>query len=135
MKKNKGLKKFLVGLGIGAGLSALFTTAKGKEIIQDLKKSLDDLLNKVKDIDINDVSKQLTDKINEVKEELEDLDKEKLTKVAKKKADSLKKKTEDLVVLAKEKGTPILEKTAEEVREKTILVIKEVLKKLEKEEK
>ena len=46
----------------------------------------------------------------------------------------IKNKTEDLVNLAVEKGTPVLEKAADEVRERAILVTKEVLKKLEKEE-
>ena len=45
-----------------------------------------------------------------------------------------KNKSEELLKLAKEKGTPILENVAKEVKEKTVVVIKEVLAKLEKEE-
>ena len=43
-------------------------------------------------------------------------------------------KSEELLKLAKEKGTPILENVAKEVKEKTVVVIKEVLSKLENEE-
>ena len=66
---------------------------------------------------------------------LKDLDKEKALKIAKQKAADIKKKSEELVNLAVEKGTPVLQKAADEVRQKAIVVVKEVLKRLEKEEK
>ena len=47
----------------------------------------------------------------------------------------LKDKVEDLVDLAVEKGTPVLQKAADDLRDKAIVVTKEVLKKLEKEDK
>ena len=71
--------------------------------------------------------------INEVKKDLEDLDKEKVLKIAKKKGDDLKKKADELVDLAKEKGTPVLEGIADDLRNKAISVAKEVIDKLEKE--
>ena len=46
-----------------------------------------------------------------------------------------KDKVEDLVDLAVEKGTPVLRDAAEELRVKAIAVTKDVLRKLEKEEK
>ena len=132
MAKNKGgLGKFLIGLGIGAGITSLFTTSKGKEIRNQLKVKLEDLLEKAKDIDVKEVGNEFLEKIEEIKNDLSDLDKEKVIKIAKKKTDELKNKTEELISLAKEKGTPILESAASEVKEKTILVIKDVLNKLE----
>ena len=74
-------------------------------------------------------------KIEEIKKEIEDLDQEKVKKIAKEKADQLKVKTTELVELAKEKGTPVLEGVANDVRMKAIEVTKEVLKKLENDEK
>ena len=47
----------------------------------------------------------------------------------------LKEKAQELVDLAIDKGTPVLRDAAEEVRLKAIEVTKDVLKKLEKEEK
>ena len=64
-----------------------------------------------------------------------DFIKEKALKIAKQKAADIKKKSEELVNLAVEKGTPVLQKAADEVRQKAIVVVKEVLKRLEKEEK
>ena len=134
-KNNKGgLFKFVAGIGLRVGLGMLFAPKKGEELRKDLKVKFDELLNKVKEIDVKEVADDFMDKIEELKKELEDLDKEKVLAIAKKKGEELKVKASDLVVLAKEKGTPVLEKAAEDVRQKAILVTKDVLKKLEGKE-
>lgn len=135
MSKNKGgLLKFAAGIGLGVGLGMLFAPKKGEELRKDLKVKLDELLNKVKEIDVKEVADDFMDKVNNLKKELEDLDKEKVLELAKKKGEQLKEKANELVELAKEKGTPVLEKAANEVRERAVLVTKEVLKKLENKE-
>ena len=134
-KKKKGWGKFLAGAAIGAGLGILFAPKKGSETRRELKEKLDELANKVKGIDMDDVKESIELKIEEIKMELADLDKEKVLKIAKEKGNALKKKSEELVNLAIEKGTPVLQKAAEEVREKTIAVVKEVLKKKKKKDK
>ena len=122
----KGIGKFVAGAAIGAGLGILFAPKKGSETRKELKEKMDELLKKAKDIDFDDVKK-----VDEIKEDLEDLDKEKALKLAKKKGEEIKKKCQDLVNLAVAKGTPVLENAAEEVRLKAIDVINEVLDKLE----
>ena len=59
----------------------------------------------------------------------------KVLKIAKQQAKKIEKQVEELVDYAIEKGTPVLEKAASSVREKAIVVTKEVLAKLEQEEK
>ena len=55
--------------------------------------------------------------------------------MAKKTAKNIKDKSQELVDLAIEKGSPILRDAADAVREKTVVVTRDVLARLEKQEK
>lgn len=133
-KSSNGAGKFILGAALGAGLGMLFAPRKGSETRKLLKDKMDDLVNKVRDIDYEDVKIAIEDKIEEIKYELSNLDKEKVLKIAKEKGNEIKDKANELVQLAVDKGTPILESAAEEVRKQAVKVVKEVLNKLEKEE-
>jgi len=135
MGKKGGLGKFVLGAAIGSALGVLFAPKKGSETRQELKQKIDELMNKAKEIDVCEVKDNILDKIEEIKLELADLDKEKALKIAKEKGSQLKAKAEEIYSLALEKGTPIVQKAADEVRLKTIDVVEEVLKKLKAEDK
>ena len=134
-KKKSGLGKFVLGAAVGAAVGVLLAPKKGSETRKDLKNKLDDLVNKAKELNMEDVKFAIEMKVTEIKNELEDLDKEKVLKIAKKQASNLKDKADELVNYAIENGTPVLEKAADAIREKTIVVTKDILNKLEKEEK
>ena len=134
-RKKSGAGKFLLGAGIGLGLGMLLTKKSGEENRKELKRKIDDLLEKVKKIDSEEVKETIEKKIDEIVKELKDMDKEKAIKIAKKKAEQIKIKSEELVEYAMDKGPVILEKSAAKVREKAILVTKDILKRLEQEEK
>ena len=133
--KKSGIGKFVAGAVVGAGLGVLFAPKKGSETRAELKTKMDELIKQIRKIDINEVKEEFDAKVAEIKAELADLDKEKILAIAKEKASDLKDKVQELVDLAIDKGTPILRDAAEEVKNKTIAVTKEVLKKLENNEK
>ena len=132
MKKKRRLGGFLAGALVGAGVGLLFAPKSGEKTRKELKAKLDEMANQIKDIDLDDVKKEFSNKVKDIKAELEDLDKEKVVNFAKEKGNDLVVKAEELVALAKEKGTPVLKKTAEDVLNSVVKVSRDALKKLEK---
>ena len=131
----KGYGKFVAGAAIGAALGILFAPKKGSETRRELGDKIKELYDKAKEIDVEEVKVNFSLKIEELKHELKELDKEKVAKIAKEKGKEISKKADELVKLAKEKGTPVVQKAADEVRDKAIVVVKEVLDKLEDSKK
>ncbi len=135
MSKKSGLGKFLLGAGIGVGLGILFAPKSGKETRADLKKKMDNLLEKVKNIDVEEVKQTIEKKVREIKEDLKNLDKETVAAKIKEQAKKIRKKADELVTYAVEKGTPVIEAAAREVKESTIKALEAITDKLKDEPK
>ena len=127
---SKGIGKFVAGAAVGLGLGVLFAPKSGEATRKELKAKLDDLVEQAKNVDVAEVKKTITRKVEDIKMDLVDLDKEKALEIAKDKGEELKKKAQELVDYAKEKGTPTLKKTANDVLNNIIKVSKETQKKL-----
>ena len=132
-KKRKG--GLLTGLLVGAGLGVLFAPEKGSVTRKELTKKLNELKEKLKEIEMEDVKETISDKIEDLKVELADLDGEKVEAIARKQALNIKAKAEELYNLAVEKGTPVLEKAAADVRDKTIELLDNATGKLKETKK
>ena len=110
MSKKCGLGKFVFGVGVGVGLGLLFAPQEGSKTRKELKVKLDELVDKIKEIDPEDVKADILQKVEELRMELSDLDKEKALAIAKSQAKKVGKKAEELAVYAKEKVTPVLKR-------------------------
>ena len=91
-KKGNGFGKFLAGAAIGVGLGVLFAPKAGSETRKELKQKMDELVKKVKELDMQEVKENFLNKIEEIKEELADLDKEKVISIARERAEVIGKK-------------------------------------------
>lgn len=133
MSKKSGLGKFILGAGIGAGLALLFAPQEGSKTRKELKIKLDELLDKAKQIDVDDVKADIIQRVEELRMGVKDLDKEKALEIAKSQAKKIEKKANELYEVAKEKSAPVIEKAAKEVKETALKAAKEVVNKLEEE--
>ena len=131
-KKRCGL---LTGLLIGGGLGVLFAPKKGSETRKDLMNKINELTEKIKEIEFSDVKETISSKIEDLKAELMTLDSEKVGAIARKQALNIKTKAEELYKLSVEKGSPVLEKAAGEIRDKTIELLNNAADKLEENKK
>ena len=135
MSKKSGMGKFLLGAGIGAGLALLFAPQEGSKTRKELKDKLAELYEKAKQIDVEDVKADVLQRVEELRMQVKDLDKEKALDIAKSQAKKIEKKANELYDIAKEKSAPVVEKAAKEVKETALKAAKEVVNRLETEEK
>lgn len=135
MSKKSGMGKFILGAGIGAGLALLFAPQEGSKTRKELKDKLAVLYEKAKEIDVEDVKADVLQRVEELRMQVKDLDKEKALDIAKSQAKKIEKKANELYDIAKEKSAPVVEKAAKEVKETALKAAKEVVNKLETEEK
>ncbi len=119
------------GVAAGAALGVLFAPKSGVEMRKALKSKLDELASKAKSINVKDVEKYINDKVDEIKKDLAELDKQKVKQDAIMQAKKIKKNAESLAKYAKKKGTDELATVADELRMKAIAVTEDVLSKLE----
>ena len=134
MSKKSGLGKFIIGAGVGAGIALLFAPQEGSKTRKELKAKLSELYEKAKEIDVEDVKADVLQRVEELRMQVKDLDKEKALDLAKSQAKKIEKKANELYDIAKEKSAPVVEKAAKEVKETALKAAKEVVNRLESEE-
>jgi gas vesicle protein len=112
----RGLGDLLLGVGIGLGIGLLVSPNTGEENRKILKKKGAELIDKAKNVDLNEVKDKLVDEFYNLKEQVQDMDLEKAKKIASKKGQEIKEKADELLALAKEKAEPKVEKTVKDLK-------------------
>ena len=128
-------RNFLLGAGVGIGLGFLLAPKSGKETRSDVYKLMKDLVEKAKEIDVEEIKNAIIVNVAELENTIKDLDKETAKQMIVDKSKQVKIKAQELVDLAIEKGTPVVEKTAKQVKTKTAELLKSTAKKLEEPKK
>ena len=131
----KGFGKFLAGAAVGVGLGMLFAPKSGEDTRKELKEKFDELIEQIKGIKPEDVKDYFEVKVEEIKKDLAELDKEKVLDIVKERGELIKDKVEELSIQAKEKATPAVEKTINDIKTKLASLLKDTAKKIEKGEK
>jgi len=135
MKKMKKRSKFAIGALIGAGLGMLFAPRTGKETRKILSEKATVLYNQLKDLDMDELKKNIEEKFNEIKTDLSNLQKEKVADLAKEKGEALRVKAEELTELAKKTGKPLMEDATNAIKGVVLDAAKEVVNRLEAKDK
>lgn len=86
MSKKSGMGKFILGAGLGAGLALLFAPQEGSKTRRELKIKFNELVEKAKLIDTDDVKADILQRVEELRMQVKDLDKEKALEIAKSQA-------------------------------------------------
>ena len=127
----KKLGTLLAGVGIGVGLGMLFSPKSGKENREDLKNASKKAVQKIKDIDLNEVKDNLIKDYNKLVKEVKTMDKEKALKYAKAKGKEISEKATELITLAKEKSEPVIADATKDLKKKLSEFLADLSEKLE----
>ena len=127
-------RNFILGTALGISLGMLFAPKSGKETRSDLSKLINDLYDKAKEIDVEEVKNAIIVKTQELENTIKDLDKETAKQLIVDKSKEVKIKAQELVDLAKEKSAPVVEDAAKKVKNKTAELLKNTAEKLEDNE-
>lgn len=132
-KKSSGIGKFAVGALLGAGVALMFAPKTGKELRKDLKVKMDELLENLKELEMEDVKETISKKVKEIEKDIKEFDKEKALDSAKKQAKKIEKKVSELVEEAEKAAKPALIDLSNDIKKKTIKTLKVTIDHLEKD--
>ena len=126
-----GFGKFLLGLGLGVGIGMLVSPNTGEENRKIVKEKASKAIDKIKNIDLNEVKENLVNQYEKLKEQLKDMDAEKAKRLAKEKVEELTIKANELITAAKEKADPVIEAETKKLKKNLSQLLNKWADKLE----
>ena len=126
-----GIGEFILGVGIGVGIGLLVSPNTGEENRKIVKEKATKAIDKIKNIDLNEVKDDLTEKYEKLKEELKDMDADKAKKLVKEKAEELSIRANELIVAAREKADPVIEAEGKKLKKNLSTLLNKWADKLE----
>ena len=115
--------KFIAGALIGLGVGLLLGPNEGKD---KLKVSLSNLVDSIKNIDLENIKTIFIDRLNEIKDELSDLSDETRKKLVLDKINRVKESCLTLEEIAQENKIYRLEEVVTEIKEKADSILEEI---------
>ena len=115
--------KFIAGALIGLGVGLLLGSNEGKD---KLKVSLSNLVDSIKNIDLEKIKTIFIDRLNEIKDELSGLDDDTKKELVKIKINKIKETCLELEDIAQENKIYRLEEVVTEIKEKADSILEEI---------
>ena len=119
------------GALVGGAAGILFAPKKGSETREDIKKTINNLLEKTEVIDKDSVKKYIENQLEALDLEIVKLDELDSYKKAKRQAKKIIRKINKLIKYVKNKGIEDFEDLVEELKEKAEEISEEILTNLE----
>lgn len=125
---------FLTGALVGVGLGILLAPQEGSKTRKDLQKSLEELVDSIKNIDLEETKACFFTKVSDLQEELKAIDKEEAIDVIKEKITTIKQKCDDLAKEAKKEALPVVFESTEKIKDAATSLLTEIVNNLENQE-
>jgi len=117
---------FLTGAMVGIGLGIIFAPKNGSQTRDELKSSFENLLEKIKNIDIEETKANLLKKVSDLKKELSNLEADEVKTLINEKAELIIEKCDMLIKESEDASLKMVAESAQEVKEKTLKVLNEL---------
>ena len=119
---------FITGALVGLGLGLLIAPKEGNETRRQLKESLNNLLESVKEIDIEETKALFMKQLSKIKDDMNDMSDEAKLKIMKEKIEHIKTTCEELALVAEEKSSEKVVNAAKAVEKKAEEILNDIKK-------